>query len=172
MPVLPSYPLLIFYFLVATKIWDMIVIKQGLQRATITFILDFVRFDIYDWIPIFAVLFVTALVLNTIFPNRYFSNTSSSNSNKSAMSMTMTTMKMPTKIMVIFQPLPHWAATYLVWTERGPEVIFSSDFLGATSNTTLRIMSVKAGWAPPKSVTPFSLKILFLKRGGGYPPNP
>ena len=33
-------------------------------------ILDFARFDIYDWIPIFAVLFVTAIVLNTIFPNR------------------------------------------------------------------------------------------------------
>ena len=35
-------------------------------------ILDFVRFDIYDWVPIFAVLFVTAIVLNTIFPNRSF----------------------------------------------------------------------------------------------------
>ena len=27
------------------------------------------RFDIYDWIPLFAVLFVTALILNGIFPN-------------------------------------------------------------------------------------------------------
>ena len=27
------------------------------------------RFDIYDWIPLFAVLFATALILNGIFPN-------------------------------------------------------------------------------------------------------
>ena len=38
-------------------------------------ILDFVRFDIYDWVPIFAVLFVTAIVLNTIFPNRFLAKT-------------------------------------------------------------------------------------------------
>ena len=38
--------------------------------STITTTTITVRFDIYDWIPIFAVLFVTALVLNTIFPNR------------------------------------------------------------------------------------------------------
>jgi len=30
------------------------------------------RFDIYDWVPIFAILFVTAIVLNTVFPNSLF----------------------------------------------------------------------------------------------------
>lgn len=39
-------------------------------QETLKFVFPFHRFDIYDWIPIFAVLFVTALVLNTIFPNR------------------------------------------------------------------------------------------------------
>ena len=33
-----------------------------------------IRFDIYDWVPIFAILFVTAIVLNTVFPNRHFVN--------------------------------------------------------------------------------------------------
>ena len=28
------------------------------------------RFDIYDWLPLFGVLFITAILLNTIFPNR------------------------------------------------------------------------------------------------------
>ena len=30
----------------------------------------------------------------------------------------------------------------------------------------------KGGGVPPKSVTPFSLKILSVKGGRGYPPNP
>ena len=32
------------------------------------------RFDIYDWLPLFGVLFVTAILLNTIFPNRSHSS--------------------------------------------------------------------------------------------------
>ena len=38
------------------------------------------------------------------------------------------------------------------------------------SNTTLRILSVKGGGVPPKSVTPFLLKILSVKGGRGVPP--
>ena len=30
------------------------------------------RFDIYDWIPLFTVLFATALILNGLFPNSIF----------------------------------------------------------------------------------------------------
>ena len=41
--------------------------------------------------------------------------------------------------------------------------------LGARSNTTLRILSVKGG-VPPKSVTPLLPKILSVKGGGGVPP--
>ena len=44
--------------------------------------------------------------------------------------------------------------------------------LGRTSNTTLRILSVKGGaGVPPKSVTPFSLKKNPQRGEGGYPPN-
>ena len=42
--------------------------------------------------------------------------------------------------------------------------------LGATSNTTLRILSVKGGGVPPKSVTHFLAKILSVKGEGGVPP--
>ena len=41
--------------------------------------------------------------------------------------------------------------------------------IGRTSNTTLRILSVKGWGVPPKSVTPFLPKILSVK-GGGDPP--
>ena len=45
--------------------------------------------------------------------------------------------------------------------------------LGRTSNTTLRILSVKGGGGvPPKSVTPFLPKILSVKGGRGVPPYP
>ena len=43
--------------------------------------------------------------------------------------------------------------------------------LGRTSNTTLRILSVKGGaGVPPKSVTPFSMKKKSVKGGRGVPP--
>ena len=43
--------------------------------------------------------------------------------------------------------------------------------LGKTSNTILRILSVKGGGGvPPKSITPFLPKILSVKGGGGVPP--
>ena len=98
-----------------------------------------IRFDIYDWVPIFAILFVTAIVLNTVFPNRHFVNFKSFRKMMIIKSSWQTGRTIVTDAytdahindsdadsngFIIVQSFPYWPTVDLVWKKGGQKVIF------------------------------------------------
>ena len=120
-----------------------------------------IRFDIYDWVPIFAILFVTAIVLNTVFPNRHFVNFKLF----WKLMMMIKSLWQTGRIIVIadadayinecdadsngfiiVQSFPFWPTVDLVWKKGGQKVIFilsDCTIKVEQSHTGLRYRSTK-----------------------------
>ena len=122
-----------------------------------------IRFDIYDWVPIFAILFVTAIVLNTVFPNRHFVNfklfwklmmiKSSWQTGRAIATADAHTdaytndSDAKSNGFIIVQSFPYWPTVDLVWKKGGQKVILFLVIAPLKSN------KVTQGWGiAPQSV--------------------